>query len=204
MMAMIRKNSFGLLVVVAVLGLALLPIDETSLALSRDAVSRGEWWRVLSSQFAHLGPAHALMNATGFFIISFSFRADFSPLHEALVLTSSMVAVAAGILALNPEIHWYLGLSGAIYGLLMHHLVAGAPQQRTLAWLFIGGVAAKLAYEQWIAPPDRLTEAIIGGMVAIDAHLYGACWGMLCGVLTKLLTPVINRKKGAPANSLPQ
>lgn len=201
LLSLARFHGFALSIVTVILSLSLLPVSDTYLALSRAAIAQGEWWRVVTSQLAHLGPAHALMNAAGFFIISFSFRPDFSPVHEATVLFTSMIAVAAGILLLNPEIHWYMGLSGAIYGLLIHHLVAGAREQRRLAWLFIAGVTGKLAYEQWFAPPDRLTEAIIGGMVAVDAHLYGACWGAICGLISRGGQQVFKQRADAPANS---
>ena len=204
LLSLARLHSFGLLVVAIIISLVLLPGSDTSLALSRETIAQGEWWRIVTSQLAHLGPAHALMNAAGFFIISFSFRPDFSPAHEATVLLTSMIAVAAGILLMNPEIHWYMGLSGAIYGLLIHHLVAGAREQRRLAWLFIAGVTGKLAYEQWFAPPDRLTEVIIGGMVAVDAHLYGACWGAVCGVISRGGEQVLKRRANAPASSQQQ
>lgn len=157
------------------------------LSLARPPVFAGEWWRVFTSQIVHLSVNHAGLNAAGFFIVSYSFKQDVSPLREIVALLFSMLAVGLGILYLNPEILWYVGLSGAIYGVLVHHLIVGSRRTPVISCGFLLFVVSKVIYEQWFAGPDRAIESFIGGQVAEDAHLYGTLMGIPLGIASFFL-----------------
>ncbi len=158
------------------------------LSLTQTGISQGEWWRLLTSQIVHLSVNHALLNAAGFTIVSVAFRQDVSALREVTVLLASMLCVGLGIYAFNPEIGWYVGLSGAIYGVLVHHLMVGARRTPVIAGGFLVFVVGKVIYEQFLAGPDRDIETFIGGAVAEDAHLYGVMIGLLAGGISLLLS----------------
>lgn len=153
-----------------------------TLSLKRDMINGGEWWRIISSQFVHLSVNHTLLNATGYIILCFGFRKEVSATQEMITLFIAMAGVGFGIYWFNPEIAWYVGLSGAIYGLLVSNAMIGAKKTPYLSAFFLFFVVSKIIYEQFFALPDRTTEAIIGGEVAIDSHLYGALSGILPGL----------------------
>lgn len=157
------------------------------LALIHKPISNGEIWRLVTSQFVHLGFNHTLLNLVGYLIVSASFREDITPKEEAVSLLICSVGVGLGIYWFNPEIHWYVGLSGAIYGILTHYLIVGWKRSPMLSLFFGLFLIGKFIYEQLIAGPDTVTADFIGGQVAIDSHLYGAITGACVG-LSSLFT----------------
>lgn len=169
------------------------PEQVALMSLTHNGVTDGQWWRIFTSQIVHLGVNHALLNAAGFLIVSVAFRQEVTSRREVLVLLVSMLGVGLGIFHFNPEIGWYVGLSGAIYGVLVHHLMLGARRTPLLAGGFLFFVVGKVIYEQFIAGPDRTIEDFIGGAVAEDAHLYGVITGSLLGGLSLLFNRVRHR-----------
>ncbi|PCJ36955.1 MAG: rhombosortase [Moraxellaceae bacterium] len=173
---------FSFLVIAIVLTLSILGESATqALSLHRSMIDNGEWWRIITGQVVHLSVNHTLLNAMGYIILCFGFRKEVSATEEMLALIVSMFGVGFGIYLFNPEISWYVGLSGAIYGLLISNVMIGAKRTPTLSALFLFFIVTKIIYEQFFAGPDRATEALIGGEVAIDSHLYGALTGLIPG-----------------------
>lgn len=178
-----RQWWFSLIVMAVIIITAFFPQTLVhKLALVHDAVSNGEVWRLLTSQFVHLGGNHMLLNLVGYLIIAASFREDISPKEEAISLLICCCGVGLGIYWFNPEITWYVGLSGAIYGILTHFLIIGWKRSPFLSLFFGVYLIGKFIYEQLIAGPDTFTADVIGGLVAIDSHLYGAITGLVIGI----------------------
>lgn len=183
-----RQWWFSVFVMVLICLTSLLPNSTVhSLALIHDEISRGEIWRIVTSQFVHLGFNHTVLNLVGYLIVSASFREDISPREEMITLGICVLGVGMGIYLFNPEIGWYVGLSGAIYGILTHYLIIGWQRSAILSGFFGLYLIGKFIYEQMIAGPDTVTAGIIGGAVAIDSHLYGAITGLVTGIVSLLL-----------------
>lgn len=183
-----RQWWFSLLVMVLISATTFLPDSIIDLlALQRSKIPAGEWWRLVTSQFVHLGFNHTLLNIVGYLIIAAAFREDVSPREESLSLLLATLGVGAGIYWYSPEITWYVGLSGAIYGLLAHNLIVGFQRSPILSVLFGLFLAGKFYYEQFISGPDTVTAELIGGAVAIDSHLYGAITGFITGLISLFL-----------------
>ena len=180
-----RQWWFSLIVMTLIAATSALP-DTTidALALVATKVSSGEWWRIITSQFVHVGINHALLNIVGYLIISAAFREDITPREEAIALAFSVLGVGMGIYLLSDDIQWYVGLSGAIYGLLTHNLIIGWRRSATLSLLFAVFLAGKFIHEQFISGPDTVTASFIGAQVAIDSHLYGAVTGLVTGLVS--------------------
>lgn len=153
------------------------------LSLTQAGILGGEYWRLWTSQIVHLSVNHALLNAAGFAIVSLSFRQEVTPLKEIVVLLISMLGVGLGIFLWIKEIGWYVGLSGAIYGVLVHHLLLGFKRTPVIAGGFLLYVLGKVIYGQFFATPDNAIEQFIGGAVAEDAHLYGSVMGLVLGFI---------------------
>ncbi|CBL45736.1 Rhomboid-like protein [gamma proteobacterium HdN1] len=183
-----KKHWSTAFVVGLVLIFSLMPESVVqALSLTREGVRAGEWWRIWTSQIVHLNGWHALLNAAGFGIVSLSFRNEVSAWREITVLLISMACVGMGIFWWNPEISWYVGLSGAIYSVLVHHLILGFRQTPLISGVFLLYVIAKVSYEQLFGTQDNLMEQLIEGRVAYDAHFYGAITGALLGGLGLVL-----------------
>ena len=79
---------------------------------------------------------------------------------------------------LEPQLEWYVGLSGVLHGAL----AAGAigwwrHESKPLALALTAVLVGKLAWEQW-----QGALPLSGDMpVVVDAHLYGAIGGALAG-----------------------
>jgi rhomboid family GlyGly-CTERM serine protease len=174
---------FSLLVLVVILTTASFGDALTQvLSLKRDMINQGEWWRIITGQFVHLTTNHTLLNATGYIILCFGFRKEVTATEEMITLFIASIGVGLGIYWLNPEMAWYAGLSGAIYGLLVSNSIIGIKKTPYLSAFFLFFVITKLIYEQFFALPDRAAASLIGGEVAIDSHLYGAIVGIIPGL----------------------
>lgn len=182
-----RQWWFTLLVMVVLVITATFP-DQwiQQLALVHQDVANGEIWRLITSQFVHLGNNHTMLNVVGYVIINACFREYVSPRQEMLGLMVSTLGVGLGIYFFNPEMQWYVGLSGAIYGLLIFQLSLGWRRSPFMALFFVIYLGGKFIYEQFMVGPDTLSAEFIGGMVAIDSHLYGAITGVLLALVVAI------------------
>lgn len=175
-----------------VAGLALLAIAGESggdaaraaLRYQRDAVLDGEWWRLVTGNLVHLGPRHLLLNLVGAALIVVLGGRVLAGRRGLAVATGSLLGVGLGLLVLSPAVSWYVGLSGALHGLLAALAVEHAFDPVTRRWgvAFGAALAAKLTWEQ-LAGPVPLTAAAAGGPVVVVAHLHGAIAGALIALV---------------------
>ena len=156
-----------------------------ALAFYRPGLADGELWRLLSAHFVHLGPSHLLLNAAGLLLVWYLVSSSFSKLNWLLVTLLVIAGVNAGLWFLEPQLVWYVGLSGLLHGLLAAGIVAGFSPGR-IDLLVLGLlVAAKLIYEQFVGPLPGSAESS-GGAVIVASHLYGAITGVMAAVLIKI------------------
>jgi len=164
---------------------------ETALEYRREAVLGGEWFRLLSSSFAHLTPGHALLNM-GAAALLWLYAGNMPARVWCFGVVFCSLGVGAGLLVFNPEISWYVGMSGLLHG-LVPPIVAFRLLQRAdrFALLLAVGLALKICAEQlWGGAPG--TARLAGGAVIVDAHLWGALSGVLL-CLPLLLSPAPRR-----------
>lgn len=151
---------------------------EESLRYDRQAVSGGEVWRLLTGNLVHLGWSHLWLNAAGLVLIYLLFGPLLSTrlwiLHGILI----SLGVGLGLLWLNPELRWYVGLSGSLHGLFAVGVLTEGQRDRRFASLVFAIFAVKLIWEQVYGPLPG-SEQSAGGPVVVDAHLYGAIAGVL-------------------------
>ncbi len=150
----------------------------------RDSIVSGEWWRLLTGHLVHLGWSHVFLNLTGWVLIALVFGADYRSRHWLLIYAMSALVMAAGFWWLDPQLEWYVGLSGLLHGGIVAGLLAWAVQGDRIAWLALGVVVAKLVWEQVVGPVP-MTEEAAGGPVVVNAHLYGALGGLLGGLTVR-------------------
>lgn len=152
-----------------------------ALRYERVAVLAGEWWRLVTGQFVHLGVSHLAMNLAGLAVIGWVFAPGLRAGAWLIVLAGSWLAIAAGFVLLEPRLAWYVGLSGLLHGLLLGAALVDRGYPVSIRAGVIGVTLAKLAWEQWAGALPFTAEAA-GGPVVVDAHLYGGLGGLLAAV----------------------
>ncbi len=149
-----------------------------ALSFDRGGIAGGEAWRAVTGHLVHLGPPHALLNVAGMLLIGLLVGREFSLRQWAIISLAVVASIDLGLWWLNPELDWYVGLSGVLHGWLAAGIVAQIVRRRPDAWLLLPILVAKLGYEQWQGPVPGSAEAA-GGPVVVDAHLYGAIGGAI-------------------------
>lgn len=180
-----RWRRDGLPVALAVFSFASQAVGSGATALlrfDRTGILDGQVWRLLTGNLVHLGWNHLLLNVTGLVLIWWLVGTALSPKRWLIVFAATCLSVTLGLLLWNPELRWYVGLSGMLHGLLLAGLIADIEHTDRIQKLLIAGVIAKLAWEQ-ASGPSASTEALVGGSVIVDSHLYGAISGTILGLL---------------------
>lgn len=150
------------------------------LRYERADVLQGEWWRLISAHFAHGDTRHLALNLTGLVLLSVLFAGCYSLAGWLVVALFSMAAIAFGLVFYEPQLDWYLGLSGVLHGLLAGGALAWWRREPPLLALALSVLlVGKLGWEQW-----QGAWALAGSLpVVVNAHLYGALGGLLGAAL---------------------
>ncbi|MDH3389839.1 MAG: rhombosortase [Gammaproteobacteria bacterium] len=147
-------------------------IGEDYFRYQRDWVSTGEVWRLETAHWVHVGWTHLVLNALGLAICVSLTRPNWSV--KRWFVQSLCIGLGISILCTlqNPNLNWYVGFSGILFGLYFlaaHDLYA---RDRLIALLIAGAIVGKVILEQY-TPYDFTSAELIGAPVITDAHLYG-------------------------------
>ena len=148
------------------------------LSYDRPEIAAGELWRLLSGHFVHLGISHLIWDAAGFLLIWYLVGQSFGLLQWAIVLLVTIVGIDLGFWFLEPNLSWYVGLSGLVHGVLAAGIVGNLKSGRVDMWILGAALIAKLAYEALVGPLPGSAESS-GGTVIVVAHVYGAVAGAI-------------------------
>jgi rhomboid family GlyGly-CTERM serine protease len=157
------------------------------LRYNREGIQNGEYWRLLTAHFIHLGWTHLTLNGLSLLLIWGLGTTVLAVLYGFAFILLCSLGISLGLFLCSPEVIWYVGLSGVLHGLLaiialqQIHVFQGV----VLVLLLI----AKLVWEQyWGALP--VTGQLTGGAVIVTAHLYGAIMGFISELIRWLLITV--------------
>ncbi len=164
----------GLCILIALFG------DEGRAALRYDrfAISSGEYWRVLTGHFAHLGQTHLLLNLAGLVLVWLLVGRYFTDREWAIVVALTTAVTSFLFWYVDVNLLWYVGLSGILHGFLVAGAIRGFRSQPTESAIICAIVAGKLIYEQVVGPLPG-SESVSGGEVVVNAHLNGAIAGAI-------------------------
>lgn len=144
---------------------------EMALRLDAAALAQGQWWRLLSAHFVHLGWLHTLLNALGVCLCWALAPQVFDRALPAR-LAGLALGVSACLWAFTPQVLPYVGLSGVLYGLFVLGLVPQARARDPLAVLALLLIAGWLLW-QGLGDSGAGEERLLGGRVVGQAHLFG-------------------------------
>jgi rhomboid family GlyGly-CTERM serine protease len=163
-----------------------------ALRYQRDAViHEHQYWRLLTGHLVHGSWQHVWLNLAGLGLVASLFRGSYSVMQWLAITLVSVAGIDAGFILLMPQLHWYVGLSGVLHGLLAAGAVAWCrSEDRGLAIALWSILFGKLAWERWHG-----ALPLSGDLnVIVNAHLYGAVSGLLAGfILMKLQPPALHR-----------
>lgn len=140
----------------------------------------GQWWRVVTSMFIHIGVLHLFYNMAAFFYVGPTVERMFGNIGFLVLYFVSGIGGGLFALCLNPmQIH--AGASGAIFGVY-------------------GALLAMLLRERDSIPPEVLAKLkryvsvfIVYNLVnslqpniSMSAHVGGLVTGFLCGLIAAL------------------
>lgn len=142
----------------------------------------GEYWRLLSGHFVHLGTTHGLLNVVALLLVWRLFVTDWSPQDPLLMLLSLPFT---GLLLLVSDLTWYVGFSAVLHGWFLLGALRVWPVQRYFSAVMLVLLLAKLVWEP-NNPAAAAEVELIGGPIAYVAHQAGvvamillfACWGL--------------------------
>lgn len=177
-----------IMVVVIAGGLAL--SDESAsdwLRFDRLAIVDGEIWRLLTGHFVHLGIPHYLLNCAGLLLVWYLVGARFDANSWLLISIGSIIGIDLGFWLFEPQLTWYVGLSGVVHGLLAAGIVGTVGKDGPTVLILAVMLAGKLGYEQFAGPLPG-SENSSGGAVIVNAHLYGAIAGALTAAMLTILS----------------
>ena len=147
------------------------------LQYDRVAIMDLQVWRLVTGHLVHLGLSHYLLNALGLILVWLLVGMHFTGRQWLIVTAVAIAGVNIGLWFFNPQVVWYVGMSGFLHGLLAAGIVK-AFQSVPREAIPIGVVVfAKILYEQMVGPMPG-SEQSAGGDVVVDAHLYGALAGL--------------------------
>lgn len=152
--------------------------ESTTLALryERESVLDGQYWRLLTAHLVHGSIRHLLLNLAGLGLVAALFARDFRPLQWLWIGALSALAIDVGFVWFEPQLAWYVGLSGVLHGML----AAGAvmwwrTEPKPLAIALSVILVGKLTWEQ-----AHGALPLSGDLpVVVNAHLYGAIGGLV-------------------------
>ena len=139
-----------------------------SWAFSREAIAAGDLWRLAGANAAHLSWPHLASNLAVFAAAVALLRDAVRPMEVLVTLALCAIGSTTGIY-LGTSLDWYVGASGALYGLLAWG-ACRLPMPRGLWLLVLLMVNVALDQERstsWLSEP-----------LAPQSHY----WGLACGL----------------------
>ncbi|MGI9247786.1 MAG: rhombosortase [Woeseiaceae bacterium] len=155
------------------------------LRFERAGISSGELWRLVSGHFVHLGWPHFALNAAGLALVWYLVGDAFDRRRWLVISAICILTMDLGLWIFDPELQWYVGLSGLLHGILAAGLIAhlNKPDYGTIALAVL--LLAKLAWEQ-LSGPLPGSEGTAGGVVVVDSHLFGTLGGVLAAIMLRI------------------
>ena len=135
-------------------------------------IHQHQWWRFFSGHWVHANWTHYALNMVGFALCVALTEPGWKITQWSwrILLLSSGISLA--FWWLQPQIGWYVGFSGVLFGLYVLCAINSWPKQRMMSSLLLTVVGLKIILDSWSSVKITSTE-LIGIPVLVEAHLYG-------------------------------
>lgn len=153
---------------------------RSALRYDRVAILSGQVWRIFTGNFVHLGWGHVGEDLAGYVLLWLLLEDVLPNWRCPALIAAGSVGVGLGLLAADPSLRWYVGISGALNTLWVVGAMRLMTRRDWLGWVLGIFLVLKIAYEQTLGPLPW-SVATTGGPVVVDAHLWGAITGAVIG-----------------------
>jgi rhomboid family GlyGly-CTERM serine protease len=150
----------------------------------RNKAQAGELWRFISASLLHTNLNHLLMNLAGLALAWALHGEYYRPIAFIVLMAALSLAVGIGVHLFSPHLFTYVGLSGALNGLIVWGAVRDIHTGLRSGWLLLAIMLIKIIHEQ-LSPPNLELQQLINANVAVDAHLYGVIAALILGLLSR-------------------
>lgn len=152
------------------------PIGEQHL-INAFFVAQGEWWRIITSAFFHLGPIHLAFNMYILYLYGSIVERMYGPIEYIAIYLLAAAGGSVATILIDPR-QFAAGASGAIFGVIgllfavsrRHHAVLGPEARRVMA-----GIGTYLIF--------LLVFTFVVPGISWTGHLGGLVVGAVLGVL---------------------
>lgn len=175
-------QSYGLYLVIILIMLSLAvaqPYASQWLQFDRSHIDAGQWWRVFSASWVHLSINHLLGNSLGVLLLAYIAGQYLNNRLGVCLLFWCCMWVGVGLYVYADYLQRYVGMSGALHGLLLVAPFISDHYSRRMAWLFAVAIIAKTIWEQLPWYDDMAMHEYIGGRVETNSHLLGTLSGIV-------------------------
>jgi len=143
----------------------------------RQLIEQWQVWRVISGHLTHLNWSHLLLNMAGLLIVALFFSQYRSDRYWIGALLFISLLCSVGLMVDN-QLERYVGFSGVLHGLFIIGARWEMQRYKTSGVVLMLIIVGKLIWEQMFGALPG-SESMVGGRVAINAHLYGAIGGAI-------------------------
>ena len=184
-----KESKTGWIAVAAMLAIMIILqlFDVRDLRYQRDWLSTGEYWRLFSAHWVHVNWIHFILNAAGLLLC----MAIASPrwLIGQWIVYNLVLTLGISVLfsLRNPQLGWYAGYSGVLFGIYLLAAVDLYPREKLIALLLAAAISIKVILEQ-VSDLKVTSSDLIGTPVIIDAHLYGLVLGLSIALAQRAYT----------------
>lgn len=155
------------------------------LRYDRAAIAHGQPWRLFTGNFVHMGAGHLLEDMAGLVLLWLLFEDVLRDWRMPAVICLGALAVGIGLYLGDPQVYWYVGISGALDAVWAAGSSRLMLKRDRFGWMLAVVLVAKLVYEQCFGALP-FSSVASGGNVIVDAHLYGALAGAVIGFASGL------------------
>ena len=154
-----------------------------ALRYERAAILEGELWRLVSGHWLHLGWSHLGLNLAGLLLVWLLWGKALKSLEWTVGVLWIAVVQSLLLLALHPDIQWYVGLSGLLHGLFAVGALRQIAGEPLVAGVSLMALAGKLLLEFGGSTGGAVSSGAFP--VVGEAHLYGVVSGVVYVVLLR-------------------
>ena len=153
-----------------------------ALEYHREKIATGELWRVLTGHLVHTNTWHMLLNLSSLLFIGLLFGTLLSAKIWVGAFIFCSLAVSAAYWFIAPQFIIYVGLSAALYGVIIVGALQDFKDNKLIAGALLVIVTGRVIWQQFDGASESLAD-MVDSRVAIESHLYGIVAGYLFSVL---------------------
>ncbi len=167
--------------IIITLLLTLNQLIQDDLLFLREHIQQGEVWRIWTGNLVHSNYYHLGMNLAGFWIFIFIFKDFISATQLLITLLLLITGVGIGLYYFSPELMWYAGISGALYGLYIVGAALALLHKDFMTGLpILIVIPIKIIWDH-LNNGGQSNAELIGVPVSTDAHIYGISTAFIIG-----------------------